>query len=183
MGNSRGSTLNPARPRARAGSMPKLRKGKDGRPRATITLGVHQTALLLGEEDLSTWDMEELRQGRRRDSKGNFSGRPPKVIARPVYLELVRRILDEANLAILDLVMPAIVQLGAIIEGGAIDKEDSIRLKAIQEVLNRVLGRPEQKVAVSSEQRPYQKVERSIVDRDLGEYEDEKIIEVESSEA
>lgn len=161
-----GTTLRPKR------SDLKLRQTSKG-PRAHIELGVGQTAILLGQEDLSTWDIEELRQGRKRSKQGKFEGRPPKVLAREVYLELVRRVLEEAEQAILDLVLPAIEQLGKIIEGESLDKEDAIRLKAIQEVLNRVLGRPEQKVALTADTKPYQKVERSLINRDLGEYEDE----------
>lgn len=165
------------------------------RPRATIELGVEQTAILLGEEDLSTWDTEELRHGRRKSERGRFEGRPPKVIPRVVYLELVDRYLAEAHLAILDQTMPAIRRLAEMIDGYRHDDEgnrvmvegddgktfpipisvDKGQLTAVQEVLVRVLGKPETKVSVRAEKKGYERIERVEIDRDLGTYDDEII--------
>lgn len=172
-----------------------------GRPRATIELGVEQTAILLGEEDLSTWDTEELRHGRRKSERGRFEGRPPKVIPRAVYLELVDRYLAEAHLAILDQTMPAIRRLAEMIDGYRHDDEgnrlmvendegkafpipisvDKGQLAAVQEVLVRVLGKPETRVSVRAEKKGYERIERVEIQRDLGEYPDE-IIDVDSTE-
>jgi hypothetical protein len=171
------------------------------RPRATIELGVGQTAILLGEEDLSTWDDEELRQGRRRSSNGSFVGRPPKVIPRTVYLELVERLLAEGHLAILDMLRPSLKVLAQMVDGYHHDEDgerklvraddgewhpipfyvDPNQLKAVQEVLVRVLGKPETRVSVRAEKKPYQQVQRVEVNRDLGTYPDE-VIDVDSTE-
>lgn len=173
-----------------------------GKERATIELGVQQTAILLGEEDLSEWDDEELRQGRRRSKQGKFEGRPPKVIPRVVYLELVERMLAEGHLALLDMLRPTLHMLLQTVRGVKIDPEtgevetwtdddgdkhpipfvpDPTQLKAGQEVLVRVLGKPEQTVSVRAEKKPYQQVARVTVDRDLGVYPDE-IIETTATE-
>lgn len=176
-------------------------RDKAGRPRARVQLGVHQTAILMGEEDLSTWDLEELRQGRRRGKSGDFSGRPPKVIPRVVYLELVERLLEEGHLAILDMLRPSLRVLAQMVDGYHHDEHgerklvraddgewhpipfyvDPNQLKAVQEVLTRVLGKPETKVSVRAEKKPYQQVQRVEVNRDLGTYPDE-VIDVDYTE-
>lgn len=173
-----------------------------GQKRAVIKLGVGQTEILLGEDDPADWDDEELRYGRRRGKNGKFTGRPPKVIPRVVYLELVDRLLAEGHLALLDQLMPAIRRLAEMIDGYKHDDEgnrvmakaddghefpvpisvDPAALKAVQEVLVRIMGKPETKVTVRADKKPYERIERVQIDRDLGEYPDE-VIDVDYTEA
>jgi hypothetical protein len=151
---------------------------------ARLDISAAHTRILLGLEDLTDWDMEELRHGRRRDRNGRFQGRPPNVLPKNLYDELWKRVLAEGQQKLLDMALPALDALRECLDGALRDAQgdvvmydghpvvlevDTGRLRAIQEVLTRVFGKPEQKVIVGSEDKPYQKVERAVIDRSFGE--------------
>lgn len=156
-------------------------RGEDVSGRAgSITLGLLSTGIMLGTEDLGTWDLEELRRGQRKDPRGNFSGRPPQVLPKVLYDEFVNRLLATGQMKLLDMLMPALDGLRECIDGALRDSDGDVllidghpvvlevdpgRLRAIQEVLTRVMGKPEQKVSVSGEVKPYQQVEKAVIDR------------------
>jgi hypothetical protein len=150
----------------------------------TVSLGLRSTGIMLGTEDLGEWDLDELRRGQRKDPNGNFSGRPPQVLPKALHDEFCRRLLAEGQQQLLDMLLPALAGLRECLDGALRDSEGDVllidghpvvlevdpgRLRAIQEVLMRVLGKPEQKVSVSAEVKPYQKVERAVIDRSWGD--------------
>lgn len=132
-------------------------------------------AAIKGETDLTSWDREELIRGRRRDRHGYFTGRPPTVMPRNVYLELRRRTMAEVYEEVRSQAIPAAQALGRILSGE--EEPDPTRLRAIQEVLNRFIGKPPERVEMSStDARPYEELLDDI-ERDLDP--DEEMIDVE----
>jgi hypothetical protein len=61
-----------------------------------LTVNPRTADILEGIEDLTSWDDEELLRGQRRNSKGIFCGRPPKVVPQEVHAERVRRTMSRA---------------------------------------------------------------------------------------
>jgi hypothetical protein len=157
----------------RQGKKPRRSHKVDRHGRTEVRLGITMTNILVGNEDLSTWDVEELRHGRRRDKNGKFQGRPPTLLPRNLFEELAKRLFGEAQQKLLDMLMPALDALEAIIDGEDISKEDAIRLKAIESVMNRVLGKQPDTVVAAGADKKYQRIERTTIDRDLGDYDDE----------
>jgi len=106
-------------------------------------------AKLGGLEGMRDWDEEELRRGYRRDKNGNFTGRPPEWIPRECYQELTRRALDSASKKLSDHVEEAVSELIAI--STSMDADHKDRLKAIEMILTRVMGKEPIKVDIKTE--------------------------------
>lgn len=117
--------------------------------RALVRVGQGTTDILIGREDLSKWDEEELRRGRKRDSTGIFRGRDPVVVAKAVHDELVKRTLDEANKLLQDNLQAGLEILVEIMKDQRVDAKD--RLKAIEMITNRAMGKEPQKLEVQTE--------------------------------
>lgn len=117
--------------------------------RALVRVGVGTTDILIGKEDLSTWDEEELRRGRKRRSDGTFAGKDPVVVAKAVHDEMVKRTLDEANRILQENLTEGLEILVEIMRDERVDAKD--RLKAIEMISNRAMGKEPQKLEVKSE--------------------------------
>lgn len=72
------------------------KKMKDGR--SLVAVNATTTRILHGEEDLSTWDAEELRRGQRKDKSGRFNGRAPVVVAQEIHKEQTCRMMSRAGI-------------------------------------------------------------------------------------
>lgn len=107
--------------------------------RATVRVGKMNTQILIGAEDLSVWSDEELVRGQRKDKNGRYQGRPPKVVPKALHDELVRRTLSKANELMRTNLEDAVAMLVAIATGADVDDKD--KLKAIEMMMNRVMGR------------------------------------------
>lgn len=96
-------------------------------------------AILAGDVDLSSWTEEELIRGQRRNKRGKFHGRPPKIVPKALHDELVKRKLTKAY----DLLNESIYDAVAIlIDIAKDDRTDaSVRLKAVKEILDRTIGK------------------------------------------
>lgn len=114
--------------------------------REVVHVGLATTAILRGEADLSSWSEEELIRGQKRGRNGRWTGRPPKVIAKAVHDELVKRKLTKAY----ELLNESIYDAVAVLVDVAKDTEAdaSVRIKAATEILNRTIGKPTEKVQV-----------------------------------
>lgn len=124
------------------------RSGKN----AYITIGSSTADLIENPSQVLDWDDEELRRGVRRLSNGKWpQGEPPKVIPRIVYEELVRRTIDEC-MEMMRENMPAMIQTLVNI---ATDEgvEPQHRIKAIDLMMNRIFGKPKERVQVEFSQR------------------------------
>ncbi len=62
---------------------------KDGR--AIVAVSAKTADVMEGLDDLSEWSDEELEWGQRRDKRGRWPTNRPKVIARAIHDELVKR--------------------------------------------------------------------------------------------
>lgn len=116
--------------------------------RTMVRLGP-TTAELMNDPDLIlSWDDEELRRGYRRNKAGVFDERnAPEVIPRAVYNELWRRTIATCN-EMMRTAMPEAIAV--LIELAKSDKvKDADRIKAIQMIMDRVLGKVPEKVLVA----------------------------------
>lgn len=110
--------------------------------------------LLSGVLDVEDMDDEELARGYPRDRNGNFGGRPPKVIPLTVHQriqrEFYKRMEDKLKTALPD----ALEALAGI--ATSTQHEDRDKLKAIDMILNRIMGKPIERVQVSSGEKPFE---------------------------
>lgn len=117
--------------------------------RALVRVGQRTTDILIGKEDLSTWDDEELRRGRRRRPDGSFGGRGPVVVPMAVHDEMVKRTLEKANQILTENLESGLEILVDIMKDDRVDAKD--RLRAIEMIANRAMGKEPQKLEVTSE--------------------------------
>jgi hypothetical protein len=137
------------------------------------SLGRHHTAVsrtatlaLKGQLDVSTWDDEELLRGKQRDKKGKFTGKPPKLIPAVCLQELVKRRFSRSFGIMAAALEDAAKQLITIVNKKHPDYEDTVRLKAIELLFARVVGKPKEHIAVdvTTEEKPWSRlVAESIV--------------------
>lgn len=114
----------------------------EGRPapeRARIYLGKTNTNIILGDEDVSGWTEDELIVGRRLSKNGNYTGRPPVVVPKKVHDELVKRTLSNAQEHMRQNLEGVVQVLTAIASNEDVPPKD--RLKAIDMIMNRVMGK------------------------------------------
>jgi hypothetical protein len=128
---------------------------------AKMRLSATTTRILTGREDLSEWDDEELKEGRRRDRHGNFVGAPVKVVPKALHDEMVRRTLSKANTMMRESLPAAVQVLIEIIQGK--DTDDKDKLTAIKMVMDRVMGKEAMKIEISEKKRWEVALEGSIV--------------------
>lgn len=135
--------------------MPKLQVGK-----ATVEL--------LANEDYSDWEDEELLAGRRRNSRGHWVGKSPKVVPLKLLQELNRRSAAKGVLKLTVSLNEAIDYICEVAAGRAVPDKD--RIHACEVVMNRVLGMQQQRVELTTEaDNPYAQagVRQAIVVRKL----------------
>lgn len=129
-----------------------------GEERALVRIGTSGTKVLSGMDDLSGWDDEELRRGRRRVqegiSKGKFRGRDPIVVPKALHDELVRRTLDQAAKLFYENVVMAVEVLMELVSDPDVEPKD--RLRAIQMITDRAMGKAPEKVELSGEMKPWE---------------------------
>jgi hypothetical protein len=130
-----------------------MRELKDGR--GLLTVGRTQVSILKGEDDLSDWTDEELRRGQRISKSGDWSGRPPQLVARQIHEELVKRKLKRATELLKTSSWKAVKVLAEIATDRQADY--NIRLKAATEILDRSIGKPREHVDMTIEA-PWQRI-------------------------
>lgn len=142
-----------------------------------VYIGKTNRAILSGDEDVTEWSMEELIRGQRKARNGKWVGRPPKVVPKRVYDELVRRRLSEAG----ELLESNLVEAVKVLVSLATDPkvESSVRLKAATTVIDRVMGKAPERINVRfAESTPWEEAIKIIF---VGENED--VIDVVATEA
>lgn len=128
----------------------KVQEGRaTGNERAVLRIGKANTRIITGQDDLSEWTDEELKEGRRKGANGSFIGRKPTIVPKAIHDELVRRTLAKANQKLVENTEAAVEALVDIVKGA--DTEDKDKLRAIDMIMNRVLGKPADKLEVSGE--------------------------------
>lgn len=156
-GQARKQGKNPTRPK---------KGGK--RPRMRIS---ETTASVLETGDLSDWDDEELRRGQKRDKRGKWSGRPPRLIPKALHDELVRRTLDAAAEEMRSNLVSAVEALTKIAKDTEVEPKD--RLKAITTIMDRVMGKAPDKIEVSATIKPWEEALQGGVVRDIEDDDEE----------
>lgn len=117
--------------------------------RASIRVGTMTTRILTGQEDLSVWSDEELVRGQRKSKNGRWQGKKPVVVPKALHDELVRRTLSRANELLRENLVAAVEVLMTLINGKDVD--DKVRVKAVEMIMDRVMGKEPQKVEMSGE--------------------------------
>lgn len=117
--------------------------------RRQVRMGITNTRIMSGHDDLGLWDDEELMRGQRRDKHGSWGGRPPKVVPKAIHDELVRRKMSSAHELLRDNVVSAVEVLIEIAHDNS--AEPGVRLKAASLILDRVLGKASERVQISVE--------------------------------
>lgn len=107
--------------------------------RGLVRMGRTNTRIMTGQEDLSTWDDEELRRGMRRDKNGNWQGSTPKIIPKALHDELVKRTLGNAQALLRDNLETAVSVLTELVDDERVEPKD--RLRAIAMIMDRVMGK------------------------------------------
>ncbi len=120
----------------------------DKRNRAYVRVGAGVTAVLTGEDDITSWDDEELTFGRRRGPSGKFGGQPPRVIPTACLRELVRRKIFDTESVIREACVDAAVYLAEVSQGR--HEPNPARMKACEMILDRFLGKPVDRVQMTS---------------------------------
>lgn len=117
---------------------------QDGR--AALTVGKGTAAVLAGHDDVTLWDDEELAHGRRRDTNGNFTGRPPRLIPHMCWVELKRRQIFDAESTFGQAVAGAAKYLADVAEGRVNPQPG--RMQACSILFDRFIGKPKESVDV-----------------------------------
>jgi hypothetical protein len=125
-----------------------------GDERALVRVGKAATKVLTGEDDLSNWDNEELRRGQRRDRNGRFQGRAPLVVPKALHDELVRRVTSEAQALMNENLVAAVQVLVTLVTDEGIEAKD--RLKAVEMIMNRVMGKEASRLELDPGDKPWQ---------------------------
>lgn len=139
----------------------KYRVGDYGEHRALVRCGRGTTDVLVGKDDLSDWDEEELRRGRRRDVNGGWRGKDPVIVPKAVHDELVKRTLAKANKLLTENLEAAVTVLAEVLNDKKVDPKD--RLKAVEMIMNRAMGREPQKIEFKGESKWEAAIAHSIV--------------------
>jgi hypothetical protein len=122
--------------------------------RGFVRLGPTATRVLSGQESVSDWDDDEIKRGRRRDKNGGWQGRDPVVVPMALHEEAIKRTFEEAQELFRKGLVPAVKYLTSIVENE--DVEDKDKLKAVQMILDRVLGKPVERVEINTEPEPWE---------------------------
>ena len=133
--------------------------------RLRIRPGASTSAVLRGEVDVSEWDNEELIRGRRRGRDGTFRGRAPSIIPRELFDELRRRTMTEVHEEVRRAALPAAALLGQMVRGEV--EPDPTQLRAVQEVLDRFIGKAPQHVEIDVAVKPWEEALAGGVVRDI----------------
>jgi hypothetical protein len=117
---------------------------KDGG--ALVHIAPTAAGVVFDGESLDSWDDEELMRGRRRNKRGGFSGRPPRVVPAALLQELNRRRFSRAYELMAHSLVDAALMLRSIIVDEAVDASD--RIRAAEVLMDRILGKPKESVAL-----------------------------------
>jgi hypothetical protein len=153
-------------------------KGQDvSEQKAAISVSKTTTRVLMGSEDPRDWDDEELAHGRRRDRNGGFQGSDPKVVPKLVQDELMRRMMRKTGERLRKMNDDALDQLELLLTGSDVDEKT--RLKAIEMVLNRNVGKIPERMEVTAQTKPW---EGLVVEAITWTDDPEDVIDVEGEE-
>jgi hypothetical protein len=121
---------------------------KDGR--STMTASPTTTAIVNGViTDFSDWDEEELTRGRRRDKNGNFTGKPPQIVAAAAVRELNKARMRKAQEVLNGHLLDAVGLWGSVVRDTKAPL--AIRFRASELIVDRVMGKVPEHVSVQTD--------------------------------
>jgi hypothetical protein len=103
-------------------------------------------AIMNGEVDVSSWSDEELIRGQRKNKNGKWNGMAPKLIPAQVVQELTKRRFRRAHALLADSLVDAVQLLQAVVKDKRAEPYE--RMKAAEMILDRVLGKPKESLAL-----------------------------------
>ncbi len=123
---------------------------KPGATKPNRRKGLYEEDIVVAEGivSLDDWDDEELIRGYRRGRNGKF-GKPPKFIAKEIQQEVFRRIVSRGDKRMRAAYLTSIDELTELAHNSTSDK---VKLEAIKELMNRVVGKVPDRVHVAQEQ-------------------------------
>lgn len=113
-----------------------------------------ERAIAEGILDLEDWDNEELIRGYRRGRQGKF-GPAPKYIPREIQQEAFRRLVHRGNRKLREAYMKTIEGLIDLAHNGESEK---VRLEAVKELLNRIVGKVPDIVVGAQMEQPWESI-------------------------
>jgi hypothetical protein len=126
-------------------------KGKTARAnpdRVKLRLSPLMSAVIRGDEDLSTWDEEEILRGQKRHADGTFNGRQPSVVPTELLNEYRVRIMGNARAIMQRSFLPAVALMGELVSDE--DADPKLRFEAARYVIDRIAGRPPQHIQIDT---------------------------------
>lgn len=111
-------------------------------------------ALITGELDVNDLDDEELARGYPKDKNGRFTGRPPRMIPMALHQRIQKEFFARIEEKMRDALPDAVAMLAQLATSPA--AEDKDKLKAIDMLMNRVMGKPPERVEISSGDKPFE---------------------------
>lgn len=124
---------------------------------------------ILYQKPLDQWDNEELARGRPRNADGGFQGRPPSWITPTLVKEAKRRLLNETfgkMAGHVDLAIQTVVKLitsEEVDEKGKPIVDARTKLAASTFILEHVIGKPENRLEITSDDATRQVLASAIV--------------------
>lgn len=119
---------------------------RTARGRGKLEVNPRMADVIDNPDLLKEWDDEEIARGQKRDKNGRFTGNPPAVLPRAILEEQNRRSVRKANDKLARSVEDGVKALAEII---AHSDDDKARVKAIEIMMNRVMGKPEGTVNIN----------------------------------
>lgn len=137
----------------------RVRVWKNGTGEIHVGKGVVET--MLNPQDVADWTDEELMQGARRTINGHRPSRIPHVIPTVVYMELVKRMVAKTQHRFAAELEVAVSEHIKIIKNK--NTKDSTRLRAIEVIYDRVMGKAPEHVVHHTDDAPWLKMISSAV--------------------
>jgi len=137
-----------------------IHEWKDGS--GEVRIGRTVVRMFKGEEDVSTWTDEELMRGAPMSVM-----RIPNVIPMMVYTELVKRITSKVQHRFAAELQMAVNEHMKLINGRKVPP--AVKLQAIKELYERVLGKPEEHLVVHDGDAPWRQMVASAIVGDMGQ--------------
>jgi hypothetical protein len=132
---------------------------KDGK-RTRLSRG--NTDIVEGRVNFDEWDDEEILRGRKRAEDGSWRGRPPSIVPAVVHQQVVKRNVTAAQAILTESVERAAEVLKELMDGA--DVKDETKLRAATLVLERIMGKQPDVVAVTVADKPYQVLMGELMD-------------------
>lgn len=132
-----------------------------GRERGLVRMGIANTNIMTGADDLSDWSVEELKHGQRLDKNGRFQGRQPVIVPKKLHDELVRRTLSAAAEKMRENLELAVDVLTGLMVNEDVDAKDRITCAKI--IMDRVMGKDPIQVDVQVKAKWEEALESAVV--------------------